>query len=123
MHRLHDRFIEQMDSLVLFLALGKEEVLGFICEHPSRMAEEQHPLIPSKFGVYQTQIAHAGFLLGYSYAEAFLNDVAREVYLKKPELLPGEERIRFKEILGLSDYDNLLRYMIETTLFLMLRAV
>jgi hypothetical protein len=122
MRRLYDRFIEQLDSLVLFLALEHEEIFGLIWEHPDWIREDIKHMMPTKLIIYQNQIAHAGFLLGYSYAEAFLNDVAREVYLKKPELLPGDERIRFKEILGLPNYDDLLRYMVETTLFLMLRG-
>jgi hypothetical protein len=123
MQRLYDRFIEQLDSLVLFLALGNEEVFRLVWHrHASWMPSDQSHLIPSKLESYRVQIAHAGFLLGYSYAESFLNDVARQIYLTRPELLPGEEKIRFKEILGLSDYDNVLRYMVETTLFLMLRG-
>jgi hypothetical protein len=79
-------------------------------------------LIPGNLESYQLQVAHAGFLLGYSYAESFLNDAARGIYLTKPELLPGDEKIRFKEILGLSDYDDIVRHMVDTTLFLMLRG-
>jgi hypothetical protein len=123
MQRLYERFIEQLNSLVMFLALGNEEIFPLIWDRNTIwVTEAQRPLIPSKLGTYQTQVAHAGFLLGYSYAEAFLNDVARQIYLTKPKLLPGEEKIRFKEILGLSDYDNILRHMVETTLFLMLRG-
>jgi hypothetical protein len=123
MQRLYDRFIEQLNSLVLFLALGNEEIFNLVWDrHTLWIPEKQASLVPSKLGTYQTQIAHAGFLLGYSYAEAFLNDVARQVYLTKPELLPGDEKLRFKDILGLSDYDNILRHMVETTLFLMLRG-
>jgi hypothetical protein len=107
----------------MFLALGNEEIFRLIWDrHTTWVTEAQRGLIPNKLGTYQTQVAQAGFLLGYSYAEAFLNDVARQIYLMKPELLPGEEKIRFKEILGLSDYDNILRHMVETTLFLMLRG-
>jgi hypothetical protein len=123
MKRLYNRLIEQLDSLVLFLALENEEVFRLVSDrHGTWMREDQQDLIPNKLPHYQTQIAHAAFLLGYSYTEAFLNDVARQIYLTKPELLPGDEKIRFREILGLSHYDNILRHMVDTTLFLMLRG-
>jgi hypothetical protein len=123
MQALYERFIEQLNSLIAFMALSQDEIFSLLCKrYKSWIPKERQDAIPQKLAAYQTQVAHAAFLLGYSYAEAFLNDVAREIYLKKPQLLPGDEKIRFKEILGLSDYDDVLRHMVETTLFLMLRG-
>jgi hypothetical protein len=123
MQELYNRFIEQLDSLVVFLALSSEEVYRLISDRWSLwLPEDRRNALPEQFSTYRTQVAHAGFLLGYSYAEAFLNDLARHIYLTRPDLLPKDERLRFEEILGLADYDDVVRHMVETTLFQMLRG-
>jgi hypothetical protein len=64
---LYDRFFGQLNSLVLFLALENEEIFGLLLNrHTAWIPEDKHRLIPSKLGTYEIQIAHAGFLLGYS---------------------------------------------------------
>jgi hypothetical protein len=41
MQHLYDRFIKQLNSLVLFLALGEEEVFRLICQRQAIWLPEE----------------------------------------------------------------------------------
>ena len=49
---------------------------------------EQLQALPDTYREYRCQIAHAGFLLGYSYIEAYLGDVMRAILHCRPAMLP-----------------------------------
>ena len=53
--------------------------------------------------VYKVQIIRSAFLLGYSYFEAFLADLIREIYCVRRTILPQEKALKFSEVLQCSD--------------------
>lgn len=120
MQTLYDRIICQLDTLVPFLALAREEGFELIrreCEVWFR--PEQLETIPDTYQEYRCQVAHAGFLLGYSYVEAFLNDLMRAILKRRPAMLPQNRELKFVEVIEQGSYDAVLDYMIDKEIFLL----
>ena len=114
MANLLDRVISQLDTLVPYLSLAHREVFDLVesqydnwCQTP-----EQTPL-PNTFDAFTVQIAHSAFVLGFSYADAFLADLIREIYSKHPEMLPQKKKLSFEAIVAASDYDSVISRMID----------
>lgn len=111
---LIERVISQLDTLVAFLALSRQEIFAIIQEHHAQwFSAKEEEALPDSHTAYQTQVAHAAFVLGYSYAEAFLADLIRKIYAARPVALPHEKELKFRDILERSTYDDVLDYMIE----------
>ncbi|MHC4398676.1 MAG: hypothetical protein ACYTG0_03255 [Planctomycetota bacterium] len=109
-----DRLISQLDTLVAFLALSREEVFNIIRRHHAQWFDEDNAeAIPDSYALYQTQVAHAAFVLGYSYAEAFLTDLIREIYAACPVALPRDKELKFRDVLERSTYNDVLGHMID----------
>ncbi len=114
MGTLYDRIIAQLDTLVPFLALAREEVFDLIHdEHRQWFPAGQRGALPKTFLSYRTQVAHSAFLLGYSYFEAFLSDLAREVFRRRPMMLPQSKELKYSDVLNRKDYGQVLEYMVE----------
>ncbi|MHC4830105.1 MAG: hypothetical protein ACYTFT_07085 [Planctomycetota bacterium] len=114
MKEIYHRFLGQLDSVWVLLALSDKDVRDFVEQrHPERFPPDK----PEARKLYEVQIAHAGYLLGYSYAEAYFNDLAREIYLRTPSLLPPETKLRFKEVLAQPDMQGLIEHLVDSTLF------
>ncbi len=114
MPTLIDRLIKQLDSLVPFLALEHRDFFVVLERHFQEWYPQTSPSsLPENLALYQTQVAHAGFLLGYSFFEAFLSDLMREVYRSMPILLPKDKTLKYEEIRELTTYDAVLNCMIE----------
>ncbi|NJK72530.1 MAG: hypothetical protein HC926_04340 [Synechococcaceae cyanobacterium SM2_3_60] len=113
---LHTRLISQLDSLVPFLSLAHAEVYQLLdASYSMWLPVEVQSTLPDNIGVFQTQIAHAGFLLGYSYIETFVTDVITALYTQHPERLPKDKALRYHDILAIGHYDGLIIKMIERT--------
>jgi len=109
-----EAFGAQLDSLVVFLTAAHDEVFQVIERQSGAwFPESQDPRLPDTFESYRVTVSNAAFLLGYAYFESFLADLARDIYLRRPEMLPKEKQITFKEVLGASSPDALLRMIIE----------
>jgi len=114
MDNLLDRVIGQFDTLIPFLAISREDVFNLINrERNIWFSQDQRSALPSSYAIYRTQITHSAFLLGYSYFEAFLVDLVRQVYLSRPTMLPKEKQLKYGEILKTTDYEAILELMIE----------
>ena len=113
MDHLYNRLIGQLDSLISFLALTHREAFDLIGRYGERLPEWQQGSLPETYALYQTQVAHSAFLLGYSYYEAFLSDLARQIYTHTPTMLPPEKKLDFSEILEHPEREQLLAYMID----------
>ena len=114
MTTLLDRLIAQLDSLVPFLALEHEEFFVVLDSHFREWYKRDSGAgMPQTLNQYKTQVAHAGFILGYSFFEAFLADLMRAVYRAQPKLLPKDKKLGFSELLDLDSYDSVLDCMIE----------
>jgi hypothetical protein len=111
---LVDRLIAQLDTLVAFLAISRQEVFEIIRQHHSQwFRPENEGAFPDSYALYQTQVAHAAFVLGYSYAEAFLADLIRDIYISRPVALPRDKELKFGDVLERSTYDEVLCCMID----------
>jgi hypothetical protein len=114
--QLQSRFVGQLDSLVPFLALAHREIFGVLSsQYADWYPDERQATLPDNFQEYCHQVAHAAFLLGYSYAEAFITDVIWEVYSARRDLLPPERALRFGEVLPLANFEDVVRRMIDST--------
>ena len=113
MNRL-DGFISQLDGLVVFLAASHQEVFQTIREHKlTWFPESQNPRLLKTFKSYGATVNNAAFLLGYAHFEAFLADLARDIFLQRPALLPQEKQVTVKEVLGAKSRGDILRLMID----------
>jgi len=67
---------------------------------------------PINTEIFSTQIHHAAFLLGYSYFEAYLGDLAKDIYLSNPKMLPKNKQLNFQDILEKDTFEDLIEFMI-----------
>ncbi|MCI0486482.1 MAG: hypothetical protein L0229_07760 [Blastocatellia bacterium] len=118
MESLIDRVISQLDTLVPFLAVSHKEVFEIIQRHEADWfpPNEAQP-IPDTYRMYQVQVSHAAFLLGYSYFEAFLADMVKQIYQTQPSMLPAEKELKFKDLLDCDSYDKVLLLMVNKEVF------
>jgi len=111
---LLNRLIGQLDGLVAFLALAHEEVSDVVRHHYEEwLPSDQQSVVPDSLAVFKLQVTHGAFVLGYSYFEAYLADIAREVYRRRPKLLPEAKELKYSDILDCPDYESVLATMIE----------
>jgi hypothetical protein len=114
---LLERLIAQLDSLVPFLALSHREVFDVLKEkYPGWYEHDRQSTLPSTFEGYVHQVAHAAFLLGYSYAEAFVTDLIFDVYNARRDKLPSDKKLCFEDVLQSGDFEGVMRHMIESTI-------
>ena len=114
---LHDRLIGQLDTLVPFLALAHHDIFTSLHGHyVNWVSSDQQDALPDTCDGYVTQVTHSAFLLGYSYAEAFVSDLMWRIYSERRDLLPQEKTLNYTDVLTRSDFTNLLRYMIDCTI-------
>jgi hypothetical protein len=114
MDNILNRVITQFDTLIPFLAISHEDVFSLINKEKNIwFAPEQRAALPVSYKIYKTQITHSAFLLGYSFFEAFLTDLVRQIYVSMPKMLPKEKQIKYSEILECKNYKTVLEIMIE----------
>ncbi|MCL4692866.1 MAG: hypothetical protein KJ060_10200 [Candidatus Hydrogenedentes bacterium] len=102
----------QLDGLVVLLAASHEEVFATIKSHEEIwFPSSQDPSLPDTFDAYRYTLSNAAFLLGYAYFEAFLADIARAIYLARPELLPKDRNLTYKEVLNFDSKDAIVSHM------------
>ncbi len=114
MPNLLDRVISQLDMLVPYLSLAHERVFELVeseydnwCPNPLRTP------MPDTFEAYKVQIAHAAFVLGFSYADAFIADLIRDIFLNHPEMLPKKKQLTFETIVNTGNYESILHKMVN----------
>jgi hypothetical protein len=111
---LFKRTIVQLDALVVFLALERDEVFSVLKQHEREwLPEPEAPYLPGDVNHYRLQVCHAAFLLGYSYIEAFLADLSREIYARYPQKLSPDKEVKYKELVGLGQSGDVFGLMIE----------
>lgn len=115
--RLTKRLVGQLDTLVPFLALSHREIFDVLKEkYGGWYTDNRRSTLPNTFKEYGYQIAHAAFLLGYSYAEAFVTDLILEVYNVRRDLIPKEKQLSFGEVLQHNDLEEVIKQMVEATI-------
>lgn len=113
-----DRLIDQLDTLIPFLGLAHEEIFNVIHNDVDDwFSAKQRESIPETYNSYKNQIASSAFLLGYSYFEAFISDLAKKILISRPVLLPKDKKITFGDVLESGDYDRLLNSLVEQHVF------
>jgi hypothetical protein len=111
----YQQFVSHLDALVVFLALERDEVFTMLKEHVTAwFPEPQGPYLPGDVEHYRIQVCHSAFLLGYSYMEAFLADLARQVYRRHPAKLSSDKEVKCGDLVrAISDGDDVLTMLIE----------
>lgn len=117
---LLDRLINQLDALILFLETSQEEVFDFMrkerynwVERYIWVKENQQNSFPDSYDIFSSQIALSAFLLGYSYSEAFLADLIKEIYRTNPRMLSKDKHLKFNEITQANAFDEVVEIMIK----------
>lgn len=114
---LHARLIGQLDTLIPFLALAHHDVFDVLSSHyASWSPPEQQDTLPNTYDAYATQVAHGAFLLGYSYAEAFITDLMWQIYSTRRDLLPEDKTLKYVDVLTKADFTKIVRHMIDCTI-------
>lgn len=114
MVNLFERLVNQLDSLIPFLGLDRPEVFGFLRKNYYEwFSVDVQESLPKEYDLYRNQVNHSAFLLGYSYFEAFLTDLVREIYKTRPQMFPSDKMIKVGEILESNSIDEILDLMIE----------
>jgi len=108
-----DILLSQLDGLVVFLAAAHEEVFDLIHVHElTWFPMSRDPRVSATATAYRIAVSNAAFLLGYAYLESFLADVARQVYLRRPRMLPRGRQLAYQEIVNASSKDEMLLLML-----------
>lgn len=111
---LLDQTITQLDTLVIFLNLEHDEIFETLSSNASLwLPEPSAPFLPGDVQHYRVQVCHAAFLLGYSYVEAFLADLARKVYVRHPRKLSPDKQVTYKNLIDLGTDGDVFSLMIE----------
>jgi len=56
-------------------------------------------------------------LLGYSYFEAYIADLVKEILISRPKLLPKDKTISFGSVIDAKNYDDLMIQIVEKHVF------
>jgi hypothetical protein len=111
---LYERTIVQLDTLVVFLALERDEVFAMLAEHEREwLPVPDGPYLPGDVEHYRIQVCHAAFLLGYSYMEAFLADLSRKIYGRYPQKLSPDKEVKYRDLVALGRDGDVFELMIE----------
>jgi hypothetical protein len=113
MKTLFDRLIDQLDTLVPFLALSREDVFQILNDHRVAWFSANEDALPTAYGSYRKQINHSALLLGYSYFESFLAELLTEILRKRPAMLPKTRKLEYSEIIDSPDMKTLMDKLIE----------
>ena len=113
MNNIYNRLVAQLDSLIPFIGLARQEVFNLIQQERSQWYLENAKDLPKTFDVYNRHINNSAFLLGYSYFEAFMTDLVEQIYKKRPRILPKEKSLKFIEIVNVNCYEKVLILMIK----------
>jgi hypothetical protein len=113
----YNQLLKQLDSLIPFLALEHEAFFQVLQNNFQQwFPDSSENNFPATLENYKIQVAHGAFLLGYSYLEAYLSDILKEIYRSHPKMLPDAKKLEFKEILSKNTYDDILDLMIQREL-------
>ena len=114
MATLLERIIGQLDTLAPYLSLSHKDVFDLVAEEYDSWSDGNPPApFPSNFDAFKTQVAHSAFVLGYSYADAFLSDLMREIYFAHPNMLPDKKKLSFESIIESNDYSDVINRMVD----------
>jgi hypothetical protein len=113
MNSLLDKFIEQPDTLIPFIALSEEEVFNLLDEKKTVWFSDFSDAMPEAYDIYCKQVNHAAFLLGYSYFESFLMDLVSGILRDRPNMLPKNKQLKYSEILSCKDLNQTIDQMIN----------
>ena len=113
---LLDRLIEQLDTLVPFLALSREEAFRMLSEHRVSWFAPDEQALPAAYASYRRQVTHSAFLLGYSYFESFLTDLLSATLRNRPAMLPKDRKISYSEVVDSRDKTELVQRLITREL-------
>ena len=112
MDNLVTRLIDQLDTLIPFIGISSEDVFTLIQEKETLWFPDSAENLPDTYAVYRKQINHSSFVLGYSYFEAFLSDLAESIYIAHPKMLPKQKKISFDEIVKAGTYEEVLKIIV-----------
>jgi hypothetical protein len=116
MDDLLNRLINQLNTLIPFIGISQEDVFQLIQREKQVWFPNNEDSFPDNYDIYKTQINHSAFLLGYSYFEAFLSDLAKFIFLSQPSMLSMNKELKFKEIIKVNNYDEVKIIMINKVL-------
>lgn len=116
MKNILNRLISQLDTLIPFIAISYQDVFDLIQQEKNIWFRDDQKKLPKTYKIYRKQINHSAFILGYSYFEAFLNDIAKEIFLSRPSMLASNKTIKFEDVTNSSSFNEIILKLINKEL-------
>lgn len=110
---LKDRLIDQLDSLIPYIALSYEDVFHLLRNKQSLWFAESPDTLPSVYAKYRRQVVHGALLLGYAYFENFLSDLLVSILRRRPEMLGKQKQLPYDIIVSAGSYDAVVDVMVR----------
>lgn len=117
MKNIYEELVDQLNTLVPFLALAHENIFTVIRDQAGDWFPEELPQhLPDTYELYRGQISQAAFLLGFSYFEAFLSNLVSQIFQKQFNMLPSKRQLNYEDILGCKNYNEIIELMVKREL-------
>ena len=116
--KYYERFISQLDDLVVFMSLSNIDFFTELKKKWGSLTElnevSEEPISENQ---YEQIILRSALLLGITYLEAYIADILRDIYFKKPEVLTARNKtLSWEKIIRLKNYDGVINQIIESEL-------
>ena len=114
----YKRAIVHLDALVMFMGLRDERFFRELQDNWVDLVGPGEQLaFPTLQGGYEQLILGSALLLGVTYVEAYLGDVLREVFRRKPQILATREKtIPWEKLVRARSYKRVLGIIIDAEL-------
>jgi hypothetical protein len=110
---LKDRLIDQLDSLIPYIALSYQDVFDLLRRKQTLWFAQSPDTLPTVYAKYRRQVVHGALLLGYGYFESFLSDLLSIILRRRPEMLGKQKQLTYDSIVGAGNYEAVIDAMVR----------
>jgi hypothetical protein len=110
----YEQLLVHLDGIAVILELADWKAFDHVKYNASVWLQENDPQQLKSYDLYSRQITHGALILGYSYLEVFIADLARIIYRQYPQKLSKDTKVSYGELLAIaSPDDSILNFLIE----------
>jgi hypothetical protein len=110
----YEQLLLHLDGIAVILELADQKVFEFVKNDASIWLQKNDPQQLKSYDLYVHQISHGALILGYSYLEVFMADLAKIIYLKHPKKLPKNKNVTYEDLFKHdNDSNTLLKFIVE----------
>lgn len=114
MQNTYEQLLVHLDGIAVILELADRKAFDHVKHNASVWLQENDPQQLKSYDLYSRQITHGALILGYSYLEVFIADLARIIYRLYPQKLSKDSKVSYGELLAISSpEDSILNFLIE----------